>query len=240
MWAVLVHPDRRHGGWDPQAFYATGTAEVSRALAEAAALGARPGRALALDFGCGVGRLSMALADHVDAVIGVDVSAPMIEQARRSRHHRPLHVRPQRRAGPVDHRQRHRRHRLLLAGAATHTGAVQRDLPGRADARPAPGRPARRPAGHPSRSTACAGASRGSRRVGRCVSPSGCCCAIPHRWRCTRCPRPSSTTWPATTAPPCSGRSDEPMYGGHWVYTRYFVVKDGSRPPTAPPRSAAR
>lgn len=83
MWAVLVQPDGRHGGWDPQAFYATGTAEVSRVLAEATALGARPGRALALDFGCGVGRLTMALADHADAVIGVDVSAPMLAQARR-------------------------------------------------------------------------------------------------------------------------------------------------------------
>jgi SAM-dependent methyltransferase len=83
LWAVLVQPKGRHGGWDPQAFYATGEAEVSRALAKASALGARPGRMLALDFGCGVGRLTMALAEHVDDVIGVDVSAPMIELARR-------------------------------------------------------------------------------------------------------------------------------------------------------------
>jgi ubiquinone/menaquinone biosynthesis C-methylase UbiE len=83
LWAVLVDPERRNGGWDCEAFYATGSAEVAAALDRAAALGARPGRALALDFGCGVGRLSVALAEHVHAVIGVDVSGPMIAQARR-------------------------------------------------------------------------------------------------------------------------------------------------------------
>jgi SAM-dependent methyltransferase len=36
-----------------------------------------------LDFGCGVGRLSQALADYADEVVGVDISAPMLEVARR-------------------------------------------------------------------------------------------------------------------------------------------------------------
>jgi ubiquinone/menaquinone biosynthesis C-methylase UbiE len=37
----------------------------------------------ALDFGAGVGRLSQALATHFREVDGVDISAPMIEQARK-------------------------------------------------------------------------------------------------------------------------------------------------------------
>ena len=36
----------------------------------------------ALDFGCGVGRLSQALAEHFDQVDGVDISSEMIELAR--------------------------------------------------------------------------------------------------------------------------------------------------------------
>ena len=39
-------------------------------------------RGRALDFGCGVGRLTQALALHFDAVTGVDISGPMLEHAR--------------------------------------------------------------------------------------------------------------------------------------------------------------
>jgi ubiquinone/menaquinone biosynthesis C-methylase UbiE len=39
-------------------------------------------RGRALDFGCGVGRLTQALAAHFDHVTGVDVSATMLELAR--------------------------------------------------------------------------------------------------------------------------------------------------------------
>lgn len=82
LWAVLVRPDARNGQWDPAEFLATGRLEVAAALGRAAELGATPGRGRALDFGCGAGRLSVALADHVDEVIGVDISAPMLAAAR--------------------------------------------------------------------------------------------------------------------------------------------------------------
>ena len=36
----------------------------------------------ALDFGCGLGRLTQALAEHFQNVDGVDISASMIEQSR--------------------------------------------------------------------------------------------------------------------------------------------------------------
>ncbi len=39
------------------------------------------GRKRALDFGCGVGRLTQALANHFDETYGIDVAASMIDQA---------------------------------------------------------------------------------------------------------------------------------------------------------------
>jgi SAM-dependent methyltransferase len=46
-----------------------------------------PGRAL--DFGCGVGRLTRPLADHFDEVVGVDIAPTMIDLARRYHADRP-------------------------------------------------------------------------------------------------------------------------------------------------------
>lgn len=80
LWAVLSDPARRHGRWDVAEFMATGRSQVEwiRGLAQDAglSLGDR-----ALDFGCGVGRLTNALAEHVPEAVGVDIAESMIEQA---------------------------------------------------------------------------------------------------------------------------------------------------------------
>jgi SAM-dependent methyltransferase len=44
-------------------------------------------RRRALDAGCGSGRHSLALADHFDQVVGVDLSQPLIDIARQRRPH---------------------------------------------------------------------------------------------------------------------------------------------------------
>ncbi|HEY6894322.1 MAG TPA: FkbM family methyltransferase, partial [Rhodanobacteraceae bacterium] len=62
---------------------ATGRAEIDTQLHMIAARGWPAGHSLALDFGCGAGRLTRALAAHFERVIGVDVSASMLEAARR-------------------------------------------------------------------------------------------------------------------------------------------------------------
>jgi ubiquinone/menaquinone biosynthesis C-methylase UbiE len=82
LWAVLTDPANRDGGADVEAFFATGVLTVEQLLGMVKDLGATipPGRAL--DFGCGVGRLTQALALHFDEVHGVDLSAPMVEEAR--------------------------------------------------------------------------------------------------------------------------------------------------------------
>ncbi|MDP1793568.1 MAG: class I SAM-dependent methyltransferase [Acidimicrobiales bacterium] len=62
---------------DMDAFFATGKTIVEQALAPV-----RPvGRGLAVEIGSGLGRNCLALADHFDRVIGVDIAPEMIRQA---------------------------------------------------------------------------------------------------------------------------------------------------------------
>jgi ubiquinone/menaquinone biosynthesis C-methylase UbiE len=82
-WAILTSPGTRFGAWDSEAFFSTGRAEVEAFMRDVETLGHPRGRSRALDFGCGVGRVSRSLADHFDEVVGVDISKGMVEQARR-------------------------------------------------------------------------------------------------------------------------------------------------------------
>lgn len=82
MWAILSSPGRRDGGWEDAEFDATGRAEIAGLLQRAAALGLPLRRRAALDFGCGVGRLSRPLARSFDRCVGVDISEQMIARAR--------------------------------------------------------------------------------------------------------------------------------------------------------------
>ena len=81
MYAVLTDPAKRHNGWDADAFFATGREEIAGVFDYLHGLGIVPARQAALDFGCGVGRLSQALADHFDSVVGLDIAPSMIRQA---------------------------------------------------------------------------------------------------------------------------------------------------------------
>ena len=72
----------KNGAWDPQRFFATGVAEIQVALQYVESKHPLRARRRALDFGCGVGRLSQALAEHFDEVKGVDISPSMLEHAR--------------------------------------------------------------------------------------------------------------------------------------------------------------
>ena len=64
LWAILSRPDRRGGGWSLDAFFATGDDEVESVLARREAQPDRFG--VALDFGCGVGRLARALSTRFE------------------------------------------------------------------------------------------------------------------------------------------------------------------------------
>jgi ubiquinone/menaquinone biosynthesis C-methylase UbiE len=83
LWAILTEPDLKHGRWDLEQFWRLGEDEIARVMSTAATLGYPAGNDEALDFGCGVGRLTRAMARHFSHCTGVDVAETMIEQATR-------------------------------------------------------------------------------------------------------------------------------------------------------------
>ena len=83
LWAVLTDPGKRDGGWDVDQFFRAGTEELSAVLQRAARLGIAVSRRRALDFGCGVGRVTQAMAGSFERCDGVDISASMLQLARR-------------------------------------------------------------------------------------------------------------------------------------------------------------
>lgn len=83
LWVILSDPEKRDGQWDVDEFFATGPREVRVLLDEIAELGVDVARRRALDFGCGVGRITQALCEHFDECTGVDIAPSMIEAAER-------------------------------------------------------------------------------------------------------------------------------------------------------------
>jgi len=81
LWAILTNPDRKGSRWDVHEFFETGVREIEQSMQQVLALNPGLGKRRALDFGCGVGRLTQALARHFERVDGVDISASMIQQA---------------------------------------------------------------------------------------------------------------------------------------------------------------
>ncbi len=87
FWAVLTDPDKKGNRWQIDEFFADGknTVEAELKGVRARYPGLRTGRAL--DFGCGVGRLTQALALHFERVTGVDISEKMLGLADRYNRH---------------------------------------------------------------------------------------------------------------------------------------------------------
>jgi len=82
FFAVLTDTDKQGNRWAIDEFFSTGVAEVDRDMERIrSCAGAAPGGA-ALDFGCGAGRLTQALARHFGSVTGVDISEEMVALAR--------------------------------------------------------------------------------------------------------------------------------------------------------------
>lgn len=66
--------------WDNEEFFETGKKEIDELIQDLEHLEIVP-RGRALDFGCGVGRLTQSLADHCEEVVGVDIAPSMIALA---------------------------------------------------------------------------------------------------------------------------------------------------------------
>jgi SAM-dependent methyltransferase len=82
LWAVLAHPEGKYGRWSEREFFRHGAKRIDKFLTHGSTFNRPVEHQAALDFGCGVGRLTRALAEHFDKVTGVDISETMIQRAR--------------------------------------------------------------------------------------------------------------------------------------------------------------
>lgn len=86
-YGVLSYSEFRAGVLDEEAkqkFFASGVEVVDNFIAHAEKAYGPLRYGTALDYGCGVGRLTRRLAERFQRVIGVDISSEMLEEARRN------------------------------------------------------------------------------------------------------------------------------------------------------------
>lgn len=90
FWAVLTSPSKKGNKWQVEEFFKTGKDEIEEVMKyvkSLESLNINIKKRKALDFGCGVGRLTQALADYFDEVCGVDIAQSMIELAEKYNSH---------------------------------------------------------------------------------------------------------------------------------------------------------
>jgi SAM-dependent methyltransferase len=82
MFYILTDPAKQGHGWNETEFFETGRRDVASSIERLQREVGVPLRSgSALDFGCGIGRLTQALAERFERVHGIDISAAMVEQA---------------------------------------------------------------------------------------------------------------------------------------------------------------
>lgn len=82
LWAIYSDPAHKFNNWDLDEFFATGERDVAEIMRWIGRTGVPKHQELALDFGCGVGRLTRALAQRFEKVYGVDIAESMITRAK--------------------------------------------------------------------------------------------------------------------------------------------------------------
>lgn len=83
FWAICSDPQKRNRQWIREELFASGRNEIRVVLDHLAKIGVKlDHNAPALDFGCGVGRLTQAMASHFPECWGVDISPTMIQLAK--------------------------------------------------------------------------------------------------------------------------------------------------------------
>ena len=78
---MLTDPAKKNDQWDREEFFRTGELEIASLLRRISDLNIALNFDVALDYGCGVGRLTRALAGRFARVVGVDFSAAMLAEA---------------------------------------------------------------------------------------------------------------------------------------------------------------
>jgi len=82
LWSILNDKNRKGKAWETNEFFQTGEKEINDVLAYLKELPITLKKDRALDFGCGVGRLTRALKKHFREVHGVDAAVSMIKWAK--------------------------------------------------------------------------------------------------------------------------------------------------------------
>lgn len=82
LWSICTDSEKRHQRWEIDEFFATGRREIEVVMEYLRGLEISIDRSVpALDFGCGVGRLTRALAEYFPECCGVDISPTMVRLA---------------------------------------------------------------------------------------------------------------------------------------------------------------
>ncbi len=76
-YAIMTIPGQT---WTEKDFYASGKDQINHIMQSPVMIDRGKGKAL--DFGCGIGRLTQALLSYFDEVIGIDISEKMLSLAR--------------------------------------------------------------------------------------------------------------------------------------------------------------
>jgi ubiquinone/menaquinone biosynthesis C-methylase UbiE len=81
LWAILTDPAKIGNKWDPDEFFQHGQQEIDELVTFIKSIGIDLQAGEALDFGCGVGRLTQALVKYFPKATGVDIAPSMIDLA---------------------------------------------------------------------------------------------------------------------------------------------------------------
>ncbi len=87
LWAILSEPRMKGRKWNLEDFLSTGVQDIAHVLEEIERSGVALNYGTAVDFGCGVGRLTQPLAARFEQAIGIDISPTMIDLAERINRH---------------------------------------------------------------------------------------------------------------------------------------------------------
>ncbi|HAT60864.1 MAG TPA: hypothetical protein DCS60_08860 [Opitutae bacterium] len=81
LWTVLSDNEKRDGMWDEAEFYLTGEGVIDDLESRLKGLGLDLAGHRAIDFGCGVGRLTFPLGRRFKSCCGIDISQSMVDFA---------------------------------------------------------------------------------------------------------------------------------------------------------------
>lgn len=88
LWSILPLPEKKDNRWRIDELFETGYKEICSVMEYIGQRNIKIGHHRALDFGCGVGRLTQALSRYFDNCIGVDISFQMLKIAEQNNRHK--------------------------------------------------------------------------------------------------------------------------------------------------------